>query len=204
VHMKPFIEVRGVAEKQERLPNRRCELVTVAMMRPGDKLASYQLLGEALSRLEETPWRLTIIGDGSARSKVEKVLPPSDRIRYRGKLPAEEIQDTLHQSDLFVWPAIREAYGMALLEAQAAGVPVIAGASGGVPDIVVKGLTGLLPPEGDTEAFTRAMAKLLIERDLLNRMGEAARVNVERHHSLSGAARALDGWLTEAVEETAP
>ncbi len=68
-------------------------------------------------------------------------------------------------ADLFVWPAINEAFGMALLEAQACGTPVIAGASGGVPAIIADGETGWLSPPGDVAAFA-ADVDFALEREL--------------------------------------
>jgi glycosyltransferase involved in cell wall biosynthesis len=100
-----------------------------------------------------------------------------------------------------VWPAINEAYGMALLEAQSAGMPVVAGRTGGVPDIVRDGVTGLLTPIGDEAAFAEAVASLLT--DLLTdkarcaAMGrEAARITAAEH-SFEGASRALDALLKQ-------
>ena len=60
-------------------------------------------------------------------------------MRCVGALPAAALPEIYAAADLYVWPACNEAYGMALLEAQAAGVPVVAGAEGGVPDIVADG-----------------------------------------------------------------
>ena len=60
-------------------------------------------------------------------------------------------------ADLYLWPAINEAYGMAFLEAQAAGLPVIAGRTGGVPAVVAADETGLLTPVGDAHAFAAAV-----------------------------------------------
>src|SRR5260370_1877805 len=72
-----------------------------------------------------------------------------------------EIARRLASADLCVWPALNEALGMALLEAQASGVPVVAGAAGAVSDILVHGLTGLLVPPSDAPAFSRAVRSLL-------------------------------------------
>ena len=62
-----------------------------------------------------------------------------------------------------VWPAINESYGMAMLEAQAAGLPVVAGRTGGVPDVVRDGETGDLCAIGDARAFADAVALLLTD-----------------------------------------
>jgi glycosyltransferase involved in cell wall biosynthesis len=80
---------------------------------------------------------------------------------------------------------------MALLEAQASGLPVVAGASGGVPAIVAAGETGLLVPPGDAAAFAAALRRLIVSNDLRARMAASARAKVEREHDLPAAAARL-------------
>ena len=136
-------------------------LLTVAMMRKGDKLASYRVLGEALEQVLDLYWQLIVVGDGAARDDVVRALAPlgEDRVRFVGAQGETQLASYYGAADLCVWPAINEAYGMALLEAQAAGLPVVAGASGGVPSIVEAGITGLLTPPGDAKAFAPRAAK---------------------------------------------
>jgi glycosyltransferase involved in cell wall biosynthesis len=176
-------------------------LIAVAMMRPGDKLASYRLLGAALAMLLDVPWSLEIVGDGPARTKVEQALKPlSSRVRYRGVLSDAAIAAALAGADLFVWPAINEAYGMALLEAQACGLPVVAGASGGVAGIVSSGETGLLVPAGDVAEFAAATRRLLTDATARRGMAGAARAKVEREHDLPVAAGRLAGLINTQAQ----
>src|SRR5207237_7197960 len=164
-------------------------LIAVAMMRPGDKLASYRVLGSALAQLLDLPWSLEIVGDGPARGEVEQALAPlGARVTYRGTLDDAGVTDALANADLCVWPAINEAFGMALLEAQAAGLSVIAGASGGVGDLVVPGVTGLLAPPGDAGAFAAATRRLIRDPAARGAMGLAAQQKVRREHDLPVAA----------------
>jgi len=137
-------------------------------MRHGDKLASYRLLAAALADLLDLPWSLDIVGDGAARAGVESALEPlGTRIRYRGELDEAAIAAALAEADLFVWPAVNEAFGMALLEAQASGLPVVAGASGGVAGIVASGETGQLVPPGELRRLIRAKGRVPAERTSL-------------------------------------
>ena len=96
-------------------------------------------------------------------------------------------------SDLMVWPAINEAFGMALLEAQACGLPVLAGAFGGVAGIVADGKTGFLVAPGDVADFAAGLKRILASD--LAALGRAARRKVERRHDIAAAsaifARAL-------------
>src|SRR5215469_1995424 len=158
------------------LPTDAPRLITVAMMRPGDKLASYRILGTALAQLLDLPWSLEVIGDGPARADVHTALAPlGERVAYAGALDENALAARLGAADLFIWPAINEAYGMALLEAQASGVPVVAGCSGGVGDVVADGTTGLLTPPADAGAFGAALRALLADPVRRTRYGEAAR-----------------------------
>jgi glycosyltransferase involved in cell wall biosynthesis len=172
-------------------------LLAVAMMRQGDKLASYRLLGHALSRVLSRPWRLLVVGDGPARTEVETALGPlRPRVVWLGKLDDGDLPAIYAGSDLYVWPAIGEAYGMAFLEAQAAGLPVVGGRTGGVPDVVADGETGRLVPVGDDQAFAAAVAQLLDDADGRRTMGMCAGERMRRDHDLSVAARALGNALS--------
>ncbi len=165
-------------------------LVTVAMMRQGAKLASYRRLGAALAALEDLPWRLLVVGDGPAREQVQAALP-TDRTCWLGKRSEAELPAILANADLFVWPAEREAIGMALLEAAAAGLPVVAARTDGVPAVVAHGETGLLAPAGDADAFARCLRALLTDPDRRREMGAAARARVLARHDIAQAAAAL-------------
>src|SRR5579863_4808338 len=147
IALSPFLDARRYGRRRSRQPSSPPRLIAVAMMRPGDKLASYRMLGAALADLLDLAWSLEIVGDGAARAEVESALAPlGARIRYRGALDEAAIAAALAEADLFVWPAVNEAFGMALLEAQASGLPVVAGTNDGVAGIVASDETGLLVP----------------------------------------------------------
>jgi glycosyltransferase involved in cell wall biosynthesis len=168
-------------------------LLAVGMMRPGDKLASYQVLADALGRCRYRPWQLLIVGGGAAESHVSELFAPfSDRVVLLGRLDGAALTPIYGACDLFVWPAVREAFGMAVLEAQAAGLPVVAGRTGGVPGIVADGETGLLIPPGDTGGFADAARALLENGSLRESMGAAALARVQASHDLPQAAERLD------------
>lgn len=201
VAIKPFLDARGCPPRQrdERRPPR---LVVAAMMRPGDKLASYRILGAALAALLDLEWSLEVIGDGAARPEVEATLAPfADRITWAGALAPDAALHRIADADLCVWPAMNEAFGMALLEAQACGLPVVAGAAGGVPAVVVQGETGLLAAPGDVAGFAAAVRRLVADRASRDRLGTAARQRVLAEHDLPAAAARLAAvidWLCPA------
>lgn len=200
IDSSPFERILGPARKSA-VP----VLMTTAMMRHGDKVTSYRVLAEALAGLEALPWQLAIVGDGAARAEVEALMASlgEDRVRFLGRRETDELPELLSTADLFVWPAVREAYGMAILEAQAAGLPVIAGDAGGVAEIVRHGSTGLLTPEGNVAAFADAIAGLLGDPARRKTMGDTARTTVANEHSLEAAAAALDEIVTIAQQRRA-
>jgi glycosyltransferase involved in cell wall biosynthesis len=175
-------------------------LLSVAMMRPGDKLASYRILAEALARLTDRPWQLLVAGDGAARAEVEAAFRPlgGDRIRFLGLREGDALAELYAACDIFAWPAVNEALGMAILEAQAAGLPVVAGVHGAVGTIVEDGVTGLLASEGDAAAFADALAPLLAAPERAAEMGRAARTKVHHHHGIESASETLETALSAA------
>jgi glycosyltransferase involved in cell wall biosynthesis len=206
VPLRPFMDTRAfegstsAGIKQSNHLDSVPVLLTTAMMRHGDKLASYEVLAEALAKLNRLPWRLIIIGDGSARANVETLMAPlgDKRVQFLGLREAEDLPDLLATADLFVWPAINEAYGMAMLEAQAAGIPVVAGNAGGVSEIVRHEITGLLTPEGNVTAFANAVNELVANPARRKAMGTAAQTMVADQHSLDAASAVLNDIVTTA------
>ena len=178
-------------------------LLTVAMMRGGDKLESYRVLGEALARLVDVPWRLVVVGDGDSRDAVEYALSSvePDRVRFAGAQSPSDLCRFYGGSDLMAWPAIREAYGMAMLEAQAAGLPVVAGDVGGVSDIVRDGQTGMLTPAGDAAAFAQALRALIGNPARRSAFGAEARRITAEQHSITVAAERLNDMMMGVIGE---
>lgn len=216
--IKPFLDTRpfrqtakqtaparkALAQSQDLDPDQPW-LLAVAMMRQGDKLASYRLLAQALAPLQNQPWQLLIVGDGPARKDVEAAFAQiaPERLRYLGERAPEALLEIYAAGDLFVWPAVNEAYGMALLEAQSLGVPVIAARTGGVPAVIQDGTTGLLPPPEDAAAFREAITTLLDQPAKRREMASAAIEKSTREHDLSSASRELDAILQRALRSEA-
>jgi hypothetical protein len=170
-------------------------LVSVAMMRPGAKLASYRVLSETLAQVQDLPWSLLVIGDGTARAEVHAALAPvAARVHWLGQIGPSDLPAHLAAADIKVWPAIDEAFGMAILEAQAAGVPVVAGGGLGVGDLVCHGVTGLLAPSTPSVpkpiAFKRTRGSALSLRHLDSVDGQGAQKPVKNASVLTEAALA--------------
>jgi glycosyltransferase involved in cell wall biosynthesis len=108
-------------------------------------------------------------------------------------LATKELAEVYAACDLYAWPAVNEAYGMALLEAQAAGIPVVSAATRGVPDVVVDGRTGLLSK--DASAFAETLRELLTNPNRRAALGREAAAFVAAERSLDAAARRLHSVL---------
>lgn len=179
----------------------RGKLMTVAMMRKGDKFESFTMLAKALARITDLPWRLTVIGDGPVRAETMALFEglPAERVDWRGELASDTVPSALADGGIYVWPGCGEAYGMAYLEAEAAGLPVVAQATAGVPAVVHHGRTGLLTPEGDVAAYAAAIRTLLLDDAQREGLGKAARDFVLEERSLRLAAVKLGLILRECV-----
>jgi glycosyltransferase involved in cell wall biosynthesis len=172
-------------------------LAAAGMMRPGVKCASYRLLAAAIRRLGERRWALLVAGDGPARAEVEAGFAGIGPVRFLGRLDGAAVRRLHAAADLAVWPAMGEAYCMALVEAQAAGLPVVAGARPGIAAVVEDGRTGLLTPEGDEQAFAHAIAALLDDPARQRALSATAAAEAHRF-DLTVAAQRLDAVLRAA------
>lgn len=210
VHFPPFLDATLIAAACERRALHRAALsaghglptpvpwiAIAAMMRSGDKTASYEALAEALARVRDLDWRLIVAGDGEARARVERGFAAAvpGRAVFLGALAQGEVAKMYAAADLCAWPAVNEAYGMAMLEAQAAGLPTVSSATRGVPDIVVHGRTGLLSPPGDTASFSAHLRALLGDSALRERLGRSAAEFARGERSLATAAEQLGDRL---------
>jgi glycosyltransferase involved in cell wall biosynthesis len=171
-------------------------LVSVAMMRDDQKLLSYRVLADAMAKVTDPPWQLILAGRGPAEETVRKLFAQfGERVRWAGVVAPDVLKQLYRAADLYLWPAVKEAFGVALIEAQAAGLPVIAGRSGGVSSVVADGETGLLAPEGDVAAFAEALRALLADPERRGAMGQAAMERAARELDIAGAAAMLDAEL---------
>ncbi len=195
LRLPPFVEqLAADAPPQRSSASPPLRLVAVAMMRPGDKQRSWEDLAAILERLPGGRWRLDTIGDGAAAAPIRARLDalPGNCVRHHGRLQAEARDHVLDDADLMLWPARNEAMGMALLEAQARGVAVIAGREGGVAGVVAHGITGLLYPPGDLACAARYIHYLTDRPRVLGRMRAAARERLRSRHHIDTAAIKLD------------
>lgn len=177
-------------------------MLAVGMMRHKDKLASYALIADALDFLKTPDWRLDVVGDGPARAEVEAMFTRfGSRIRFLGALGQDVLQMTYGTAGQFVWPGVNEAFGMVYLEAQAAGLPVVAQNRAGVRDVLVPG--SYPDPDQGAAALAVRMDALLSDPCLRQREGERARRYIQDRHLLPAAAGTLRSTLQPLIGHSA-
>ncbi len=176
VHLPPFLP----ADCLPAASDSSGPMLTAGMMRAGDKLASYEILAAALAHLQGD-WRLEIAGDGPARAEVAALMAPyGDRVRFLGLLDRDALAAAYRRAALFVWPGVNEAFGMVYLEAQAAGLPVVAQDRPGVRDVLLPG--DYPAPEDGPAALAKEIAALLADPGYRKTRGAQAREMIARSH----------------------
>jgi glycogen(starch) synthase len=160
------------------------------------------LLLEALGGLRQIPWELVVAGDGSQREPLTgraRDLGLAERIRFAGWLRGDKILQAYRRANLLVFPSRHEGMPNAVLEAMAAGLPVIASRIAGNEELVVDGETGVLVPAEDPGALQQALAALLPDSKRRAAMGAAGRKRVGERYTWDQVAAAYHELLSKAA-----
>lgn len=198
VRLAPFLAQDSLPPVSGK-PRQGSTLLCVGMMRPGDKLHSYRIVAETLPWLMSDNWNLRIVGDGSARPEIEDLFAAvSDRVQFLGELDANALLAEYQAATLLFWPGVNEAFGMAYLEAQAAGLPVVAQDRNGVRDVVHGGI--LCNPDAPKSAAS-AIDTLLSDPVELRRLSHVARTSVREQHLLGTASDTLVNTIRPLIGE---
>ncbi len=154
----------------------------------------HRYLLEAIAALGAEPGMERVVclvaGGGSLGSELAEVAEQrgiSARVRMLGQV--EDSKPLLEALDLFVFPSLKEGLGVAMLEAMASGLAVIASASGGVIDAIEDGVSGVLVPPADAQAIAGAIARLSRDEAVRRRIGAAARERARARFSVAAMAR---------------
>ena len=161
-------------------------IITVARLAPEKGLEyGVRAVAGVLTRHPETRIEYDIIGGGGLKASLQRLVAElglEDTIRLAGPMGHDEVLRHLCKSHIFLLPSLAEALPVSLLEAQAAGLPVVATTVGSVSQAMVDGQSGFLVPPEDTAALTDRLSYLLTHREQWREMGEAGRVYVREHY----------------------
>lgn len=144
--------------------------------------------------------RLALVGDGPHRQQLEKVFAGS-ATTFVGYLGGEDLASAYASADAFLFPSSTETLGLVLLEAMAAGCPVVGANRGGIPDIVTDGVNGCLYDPDSPASLTAATERLLASTEQRQALRLAARAEAERW-GWAGATQQLRRFYSEVVRPT--
>ena len=178
-------------------------LLSVAIVTPRK---GHGTLLTALAALGDLPWRLTLIGSldrdpahaGTVRAMVRHA-GLEERVALCGEVDEAALAAAYARADLFVQASHHEGFGMAVAEALAHGLPVVATAVGAAPELV-GGSAGLLVPPGDAPALAGALRRVLADAALRRRLSAGARAAAAALPTWEATARAAAGSLRRAME----
>lgn len=178
------VDVRRFARPRRELPAGAVRLLTVARLHPVKGIDTFlQALGAFARDRPEVSFSYTIVGDGPARAALEALNRSEElgaRVRFTGQLSSDEVAEALAAADVFVLPSHSEGLPVALIEAVAAGLPLLASRITGIPELLAEDQNGLFLRPGDARqqrsvlellashgwAKLRALQRGAAERDL--------------------------------------
>lgn len=141
-------------------------------------------------------FKLVFVGDGPERKYYEKLAAPlGDKVLFLGR--KKEIAKLMTAADIFVLPSEREAFGLVLLEAGVACLPIIASNVGGIPEIIDDGKIGILVPSENPQVLAEAINKLLQNPEIAKSLAHSAKSKVEMHFN----AKTMAGKTAEVYDK---
>lgn len=144
--------------------------------------------------------QLLLVGDGPAKGDLVRLayeLGIQERVVIVH--PVEDTRIPLACMEAFVAPSLREGFGLAMVEAMAAGVPVVASNAGGPAEIVEDGKNGFLIPPGDSGAIERALRSLLTEPELKTRIGQQGRLRAQERYDMKRVVQEVEKVYARAI-----
>lgn len=161
------------------------------------------LIGAMPALLERVPRAHAVIaGSGHLEDYLRDLAAEvgvAERVHVLG--PRKDVPALMHAIDVFAMPSIWEGFGLVLLEAMAAGRPIVASRVATIPEVVLDGETGLLVPPGDPLALAEAVARLANDPDFATQLGEAGRARLRRHFSIDKMVGDTELLYRELLED---
>ena len=159
----------------------------------------FKAIPEILAAEPDT--RFLLFGKGHFETKLRKMcmhLGIMDKVIFAGF--REDLDRILCCLDLLIHPALTEGLGVSLLQAAAAGVPIVGTRVGGIPEIVRDGVNGYLIPPGDAPSLADAATRVILDRDLARKMGDAGRGIAKEHFSIDSMVEGNLGVYWEVMK----
>ena len=210
----------GVDSERFQAPDRRYDdegTLTVLCCGTLQTKKAQHLVLEALARVEDRgvrDFRVVLVGDGPMRAELEAWVRRQrweDRVLFAGHVPhaSDELVEHYRRADVFALPSVtvhgdKEGIPTVLVEAMAAGLPVVSSYHAGIPAAIESGVDGLLVPEYDVEALADAFERVLDDAALRRRLGEAAAATARTKLDLEAGTRELENIYDELLEHAAP
>ncbi len=195
VHVIPnMVVVKNDSDSPKVSANDPLQVAAIARLSPEKSLSTF-LKTCAIVHQQDSTIKFTIYGDGAERQQLldlRKQLRLDSAVSFAGVFEKWQLPEIMAQIDVIVLSSIYEGMPVALLEAMAYGKPVVATAVGGVPEVVVDGVTGILVPARDPDALASAILTLSRDRQLYERMARAAR---DRHLALFTPERVVPKYV---------
>ena len=167
-------------------------VITVANLRP-EKSHETLIAAAALLAGEFPDVQFQVVGDGPRRAELEALVNASGlgrRVEFFGH--REDVAHLLSEADIFVLPSRSEAFPNGAIEAMAAGLPVVAGATGGLLDLIEHGHTGLLFEPGNPAALADTLRHIFTSRDIAAAIGQRAQTQVRQRYSFERMVRSFE------------
>jgi len=188
IHLPPFLAETKTAPPREK--PKKNTILSVGMMRTGAKANSYALIAQTLNALKTTDWHLDIIGDGPVRPEIEAMFTPfEERVTFLGQLDKSAIAEQYANAAVFLWPGVDEAFGMTYLEAQAAGLPIVAQNRPGLCDVIAP-LTKL-SAVGQAADMAHDVERYLYDAEYWQAHSHAGLEYIRQNHLLGTARKNL-------------
>jgi len=182
----------GAPDIEKSLNRHDAGTIKLFLAKDFEKYYNHEFIFELISRFKKTfaapRIEITLAGKGSLEEYLKEKaahLGIAESVKFIGRIGRERVAGELRGTDIVLMPSFVESYGVFALEAQAAGVPVIASASGGLGEVVLDQKTGFVIPLEDKEAYFERLRLLVFDRELRERMGRCAAAFVKKNFELA-------------------
>lgn len=147
---------------------------------------------------------LRLVGGGPQETELKALtqqLGITKRVTFVGQVDSAEVPKELDKLDIYVALSRSESFGVAVIEAGAAGRPVVVSDAGGLPEVVIDGKTGVVVPRENPQAAAKAIAKLVLDKDLRIQMGEVGKQHVVRSYDWSACVNTMVDLYKNVIAE---